>query len=360
MSKITGKQGEALSFINGKKFGIDTWTTIYHFGLNVLNIISSIELYGILIEKLDKNNLVSTHNAEDIIRIKQQIVLDVIMKTQILIESTLVLIHSLSTGYHAVARNMTYYDMGLVNSIIKEIGKNKQLKNYKYNMRKILGLPNLKYLSLSLKEKKFLNEDFERFEFECLKRLKRLTDFYDKFRVIYGKSKHGLAFLSTGSSNLTDTGFDGSILQCLGRISNEDKRPKGSIVTSINTTPAMTYKFFDYISIVKFDKKLIDEINSTISDLKNLVSFICTNHESYALNSGKGYLPYSLTNGKRYMLTSREAETENEKNIIKSIADKNLGAMYLPRVEHIIKNIYTNPKIIESLGKDTVTNILIP
>jgi len=49
-----------------------------------------------------------------------------------------------------------------------------------------------------------------------------------------------------------------------------------------------------------------------------------------------------------------------KKKIIKSIADKNLDIMYLPRVELIIKNIYTNPKIIESLGKDTVTNILIP
>ena len=222
-------------------------------------------------------------------------------------------------------------------------------------------MPNLKHLELSFEEKKFLNDDFKRFEVDCLKRLKKMTSFYDKFRVIYGKSKHGLVFVSADTSTPEKIDFDGSLLQCFGRIRNEDKRPKASItLSSFSTSPSVNYKFFDFVSILKFDKKLIDEINSTLSDLKELVSFITTNHLAYALNCGKGYLPYSKRDGKRYMLTSRKAQIQKEKSIIKSIAMKNLDKFYLPRVEHIVTNNYNNPKIAESLDKERITNVIIP
>ena len=139
MSEIAHNKAEVLSFVGSEKFGMDTWTTLYHFGLNTQNIILTIELYGVLIEKLDTDNLLTNYNIDDMVRIKQHIILDVIMKTQILIESTFVLIHCLSKGYRTLARNMTYYDMNLVDSIIKEIRKNKKLKNYKIQYEKGLG-----------------------------------------------------------------------------------------------------------------------------------------------------------------------------------------------------------------------------
>jgi hypothetical protein len=200
---MTEKQAaEAISFINSNKFGMDAWMTIAYFAQNVHNIISTIELYGILIEKLERDILPRNYNAADVIRLKQQIVLDVILKTQILIESTFVLIHSLSKGYHTVAMNMTYYDMNLVNSIIEELRKNKKLMNYKYNIRKVLGLPNLKFLSLSSKERNFLDKDFRGFESDYLQALKRLVSFYDRFKIVYAKSKHGLTFMAGGLSDL--------------------------------------------------------------------------------------------------------------------------------------------------------------
>lgn len=213
--KMTETQAElALQFINSNEFGIDAWITITFFAQNAHNIISTIELYGNLIEKLEKDNLLKNYDAGGVIRLKQQIVLDVILKTQILIESTLVLIHSLSEGYDTVAKNMTYYNMDLVNSLKKELRKNKKLKNYKFNMRKVLGLPNLKFLCLTSNEKKFLNKDFERFQSNYLEALKRLISFYDKFGIVYGKSKHGLAFITGGLSNKEITALDDSVFQC--------------------------------------------------------------------------------------------------------------------------------------------------
>jgi hypothetical protein len=277
------KRQDALSFINGNKFGVDTWTTIFNFGLNTHNIILTIGLYSNLIEEVDKGNMLTTNSPQDIIRMQQHIVLDAISKIQILIESTLVLVHSLSIGYHAVAKNITYYNYNLLDTIIKEISKNKKLKNYKYNLRKVLGLPNLKYLSLSLEEKKLLNKDFQNFELNCLNTLKELISFYDKFNIVYGKSKHGLAYITGGSSEPINKGkriFDNSVLNCYGRINRRHKMPKETIVSStFSSNPTMQYKYYNFISVINFNTKLIEEINSTLSRLNDLISFVCTNHE---------------------------------------------------------------------------------
>jgi hypothetical protein len=359
--EITRHESAALEFINSNKFGIDTWTTIYLFDLNARNIILSIELYGVLIEKLDKDHLLGNYTTEDVIRIKQQIVLDVILKIQILIESSLVLIHTLSRGYHSVAKIMTYYDIGLVNSIIKEVRRNKKLKNYNFSIRKALGLPNLKHLSLSLDEKKFMNKDFIGFESKFLDLLKKLVSFYDKFNIVYGKSKHGLTFITGGADALGQTiSFDNSVLQCYSRIQKENKIPREFLTsTLLNSTQPINYKYFNFLSIIKFDKKLFDEINFVIGTLKKVVSFVCANHEAYALNGGKGYLPHQIRDGKKYMLTSRNYENQNEKKIIKNIADKNLSNTYTPKCENVIKINYTNPQIVQSLMNKTITNIMI-
>ena len=173
--------------------------------------------------------------------------------------------------------------MDLVASIIKELRQNKKLKNYKYNIRKIIGLPNLKFLSLTSNEKKFLNKDFKRFQSNSLDALKRLVSFYDKFSIVYGKSKHGLAYITGGLSNLNEeTAFDNSFLQCYGRVGKQDKIPKGYFISSIvGSTPQIRLKYFNFISVISFRKKLFEEINSAISDLKTLISFICTNHRTY-------------------------------------------------------------------------------
>ena len=113
MSKIIDRGKEALSFINCNKFGIETFSVIHNFGLSVDRNISTLEAYGNLFDNLNKNELVSKSNTRHVTSIKQQIILDAIMKTQIIIESTLILIHSLSIGYHQVAMNMTYYDFNL-------------------------------------------------------------------------------------------------------------------------------------------------------------------------------------------------------------------------------------------------------
>ena len=68
------------------------------------------------------------------LKIRQQIILDVLMKTLILIKSILILCYSLSFGYKNVSTNMTFYDNNLLNCVIENIRKGK------CNVRKIIGL----------------------------------------------------------------------------------------------------------------------------------------------------------------------------------------------------------------------------
>lgn len=135
------------------------------------------------------------------------------MKIEILIESTLVLVHSLSSGYYTVAQDMTFYDFKLLYSIIEKI------RDKDYNMRRILGLPDLSTLSLSPEEKSYLKRDFNECEVKAWNALNKLAEFYEKYRLIYGKSKHGLTIQSGHAFGWSTVApdFEKSLLICYDR-----------------------------------------------------------------------------------------------------------------------------------------------
>lgn len=137
--------------------------------------------------------------------------------------------------------------------------------------------------------------------------------------------------------------------------------PKGHLVSFVfGSTPPIRWKYFNFVSVISFRKKLFEEINSVVSELNSLISFISANHAAYGSNCGKGYLPYSQKEHKTSLLISRKPETENEEKILKSIADKVLPKMYLPsRIQSVFNTRFTNPQIVQSLINDTITNILI-
>jgi hypothetical protein len=117
------------------------------FEPNVYNICSTIEFYILLLKQLDQGGIPNNFDQYQLLQIKQHMVLDIIMKVEIMIESILVLADALSVSYHKVPRNLTHYDSMLLYSIMIKIQKDQ------YNMRKILGLPNIKTLDLTKEER---------------------------------------------------------------------------------------------------------------------------------------------------------------------------------------------------------------
>jgi len=101
------KIDHALDFINSPNFGNDTFKTINLFNLNLHYALLSIDLNGIVRKKLDDGDIQSTLSGDDLLKVKQTMTLDVIMKIEILIERTLILIDPLSRGYKYVPQMMT-------------------------------------------------------------------------------------------------------------------------------------------------------------------------------------------------------------------------------------------------------------
>jgi hypothetical protein len=357
MLTLEEKNQQFMSFIKSEKFGLDTWTSLVLFNQNSHNILLTIQLYGIIIKRLDEGDIPNNFTSIESVRIKQHIYMDVIMKIQILIETLLVLIHALSKNYSKVSQILTFYDTKLVRSIIENI------RTKKYNIRKVLGLPNLGKLPLTDEQKRFMLVEYAEWERLANEILCKLTNFYEDFRIAYGKSKHGLTF-QTGLGFhqeisrpiLESVNFHDSLLGCLDRKVRRDM-PKRHYISDVRTKTA---QYFNAVSYVKFNDKLLNEIQVTISRLKEIIPFICSNHMTYAKNCGESYLPYVVEDGKVGLkMPNRKGISDNENEICRRIINTIIPIMNISEGNHLILGEIVESKIKESMLNDAVTNIWI-
>ena len=106
------------SYIDSDEFGRDTWVTLTVFNENVNNVIVTMRLYYDLLRYLDQGFLPANLPQQPMLRIKQHIVLDLILKVQIIVESSLVFPYELSNGYSMFSRRMARYTLDHVNNVV--------------------------------------------------------------------------------------------------------------------------------------------------------------------------------------------------------------------------------------------------
>jgi hypothetical protein len=353
------------NFLRSKKFGIDTLMTIYLFRNNTQYILSTLKLYQSLITQSDDGYISNNISQMDKVVVKQFILLDVIMKLEILIESTLILIHSLSKDYSSIPKFMVYYDMNLIRTVIHKI------ENREYNMEKILGLMNISRLPLLTKEeKKFLVNDYSNMANKMYSKLDILVEFYERFRLIYGKTKHGLT-INPGQNLSSDPNyykqsrhnpeFENSLL--IGHdIKRETDLPNGFLIGS-NKGSTNEGEFFNTMTFVKFNKKLTEQLQAISSILEEIVPYVCDNHMTCAKNCGESYLPYfhDKKNDKIGLIFSNAKSTEEEVIKIKSeIMKKIIPIMNIKDVDLTTITSINQPAIINSLNSNIVTNVWKP
>jgi hypothetical protein len=353
------KIDHALDFINSSKFGNDTYKTITLFNLNLHYALLSIKLNGIVQKRLDDGDIQSTLSGDDILKVKQTMTLDVIMKIEILIESTLILIDALCRGYKYVPQMMTKYHFNLIPKIIKNIQKKR------YNLRKIMGLPRIDTLPVSQEEKKFLGILFSESSQSLHDTLIELIAFYKEFSILYGKSKHGLTFilgLKTSSNLKSEPNILNSDRRLI-QISDRKKKselPPGYIVSSPeNQTFNFSNSYFNTISFVQYGKLLFDKIIRINSILKQAVSFICDNHLTFGANCGENYLPFERKErkvGVRMFGINWDHDTEVK---LLEIFGKILPSMNVNDFDltTVFEAKSPSPSIVESVNKNVVTNI---
>jgi len=350
------KRNNSKTFIHNQ-VGDDNFRALFLFRLTSLNLIDTIIINGIFFEKLDEILKDENLGEDNKIRIKQQMILDNMMKIEIIIESFLVLIDSLSKGYKTIAERMTGYENSFIKFVINNINNNI------YDLKKVLGLPIPSSLTLLNKEEiEFLHSDFLYGEEQFKIKITKLINFYQKFKLVYLKSKHGLT-LQLGQFNSGSTKeLENSSMICYD-IKKEKDMPPGYITSKIEN-----YTFdrsFTAISILTFKKELINEINEILGILKQFVDLIYQNHYTHITNLGIEYVPYIKVNDKVGLLNFknyRETEMmEDSIRIIKNIINKTFPNMnFQDDVKVEITTNYTKKEIIDSIINNTITNIFSP
>lgn len=341
------KELQYRSFIDSENFGIDTYKTLSFCLSNVNYGVRTVDLYWTLINKI--GTLQTFDYPKHELNVKQHIALDMIMKTQVMIETLFVLIDALSKGYLYVSKQIMRYDSSLPKKIIARI------HSKKYDLYKIIRLPEIQTLGLSSEESKFLKKSFD-YTIELVwSKLEKFTDFYEKYYTVYLKTKHGLS-IQTGAhfNNSNGTDFDKSYLSAF------DHRDKGDMHKDIFTAKRFSTvnSWYNVQSIVKFNTQFKNEIFLVIDGIFKVMDLIVESNLTYAKNCGQVYLPMKRVSENEFslFLLSDKICSDTEAVYMKKIADKILSSMNTTDMSiHLTEEF--NGKLQRSFKEDSVTTI---
>lgn len=337
-----------------KEIGIDAWTIITLFEINSLDLLNTISINLELIDKDDfikGLSLLTFKNQEsDMIRIKQHLVLDVLMKIEIIIESFLVLINSLSGRYSDLPRKMTRYRQETIYSIIKKI------REEHYSLLNLFGFPPLKVLPISESEKRFLFDQYQKVNNTYYDILKKICNFYEKFLIIYGKSKHGLLIIPELIIDNLSRELQNSSIACLDNRSEHQIRGIYFLNEELNSDN------FNTVVQLNFNSILMDEIFVVISNLRKVISLACELNKIRIVNCGEGYFLFERVDQNHTKWFWPEKLKEEDETTMTQIALKILEYYYEPveQVSNVKIEANKRSDIINSLINNSVTTIHNP
>ncbi len=311
MVKIIGNSSNLFTqYVNSSQFGKDAYITIRMYRENFNNMLKLIEKY---LTDLKKDSFYESDSISDkqVMILKQFAYVDIISKLVSVIEGDIILIGSLSLGYHDLSKDMTYYNYDKMDSIIHTI------RTKKINMRRVLGYCELKKLNLGKEERQIMSSIYEQNYDEAYKILEELIQFYTNFRIAYGKFKHGLNFIAGLHKKYKSDKFSlcGSVLVTL------DNKPEHKL----KDLPYLTDSYGDHYNVMSricFNENLFQNIDNIITKLRLLINYICINHLLKAENLGELYLPLDpLEPSEPLYLIDIGLETENNENYKSSLSN---------------------------------------
>lgn len=341
------KKAQCKSFIDSDKFGKATHITLYMLAANFSKIKETILFYLSTAIDIDKFIKPATHPRVKL-RIQQFIFLDTITKTQTLIETVLVLIEALSRGYSSVPELMTKYDQSLPRKVIKKI------RDKDYDLEKILSSCDVESFPITDEEKKHLKLLYDDTMEVFWEKLNKFADFFDRFYLVYLKTKHGLSIQSGGVFTEGKYDLEKSYLSILDR-KNKDQMPRGTFFVKKHPEADFWYNAKSY---VKFNAKLAEEITTISQELFGIIQYIVDSSFSYATNCGEGYLPYTIReDGKAYpMFLSKADSAEIKSDLEDSLSKKILAEMNTMDISIKLTDQFQG-KPGESFVNDSITNM---
>jgi hypothetical protein len=291
-------------------------------------------------------------NDQQIIGIKQYLIMDGISRILSIIEGLLILLHSLSEGYSSVTTNMISYKTSLVGKVRDNI------LSRTYNMKKILAFLPVDELPLSKEEKNTLIAYYEESEKTAYEILDALIEFREKYSIIYNKSKHGMTISAGGHLGNSPKDFRHSSLIAYDHKNKEEEMPRG-YYRSVITEPSDQY-WFNVQSHLNFNTKLFSDMSNVIGLLQHLSNYIVDNHLNYANNCGETYLPYEKLEEGKYSIKFLISPNFNEKqDIVDSITKKIISNMIISDYFFEMNSNFTEQKLVNAVIENSITNIFI-
>lgn len=348
------KRRKCISFIESKDFGQETYNTLFLFNVNVSYIIQIVKLYDTLVHKLGTKDFPTEHSELQMLRIKQLVMLDAISRLEAAIESTLILIDELANGYGKLSRTMTFYELTRVRTVMKKIIRRKR----PYCMRKVLGLPDIGSLGLSVEERKLLSRLYLETENRMLSHFKKLAMFYDRYRILYGKHKHGLTLEPGGSfyNHPTIAPLEDSILYAYDHKELDDMPIE---TLTVKETTFRIGNWFNVQSALKFNQAANEELWEMVYILKDVVGYVTWNHLDFALNCGESYLPTDRIDETHitFLFFPNTPLSSEDGKIAQSIMNKLIDKMNLARGGMQTSRSTNDSRVLKSIIYDSVTNL---
>jgi len=341
------KQEKCKAFVGSDKFGKATHVTLYLLAANFSVSQQTIILYLSMMAGIDKFFKPETHPRIKL-RTQQFIFLDTITKTQTLIETVFVLLEALSHGYSSVPKFMTKYKQNLPREIMEKI------RNRDYDLEKILAFCDVESLPITDDERKHLKLLYKNTIDVIWEKLNKFADFYDRFYVVYLKTKHGLSIQSGGVFTEDEYDLKKSYLSALDRKTKENT-PMGTFF--VKPDPEADF-WYNTKSFVKFNTELVKEVTSISQELFDITNYIVNCSFSYATNCGEGYLPYMIReDGKGYAMFLEKANSTIKKiDLEDSLSNKIFAEMNVTDIAiHAVDQF--KGELGKSFANDPVTNI---
>lgn len=352
MKSLVEKEKEFESFILSQNFGKSTYLVLTRFEFNFRYVIRTMELYHVVLARIDQGDFKTNANEIQLRRTKQFVILDILSRLMAATESLFILLYALQSNYSQLPIIVTRYPFSQIDGLIKKI------KERNLPMQKILGFPNLKTLNLDKGKRRLFHERYEKTYESVYKSLNELADFYEQYKIMYGKSRHGFSFFPDMSIDSKNT-EDKSDIRYIFAF---DRRQKNQIPPNTFTSEfkAENLDWFNTVSILKISPLLLDKIKRLMKILEDLVKSIINNHLSYAENCGEDYVPsIKIKQGEEleYPYFYGEKLSESEEISIFEISKKLVQNMHIIKRKAVLKFTYNAEKVPSISEIDSIINI---
>lgn len=275
------KKRSYLSYIK-KNYSEIGLTYLEIFKNNFFLFLKKIELDGVIISKLNKNEIKHNFDQDFELAVKHITMIDALSKVMMLIESFFIFNLYFKKNIKSLPKKMCEYRPNDVYHFIENIESSKFTWK---DIWEIFAYPKINNLSLNKSEKKLVNYVLKKSSEHIFACYKEIINFYKNHIIIYNKFKHGLSFIAGLKQNTMDT----SVYLAL------DRKEKRNKIKGINKcTNIFIHDFYNTFSIINYNNKSFKNISNKISELQNLVENLVENHFIRAFNCGYDYIPLQI------------------------------------------------------------------